>query len=165
MSGPSLQQEWPEHKNTFLVQHWRNAWATVCLPTPNPGIFTRNASGLIMRDYQLLMPRGSRDLRPSPRTNSMKTAKCWQIHAPIPCWNAVLHRKTNFAEHGVRVGPLVEEKARVRSWNIVKRIYESKVLVGQSSWFMGFSEISDFRPSPGRRRPLFSAKSVAGVKM
>ena len=22
LSGPSLQQEWPEHKNTFLAQNW-----------------------------------------------------------------------------------------------------------------------------------------------
>ena len=126
-----------------------------------------NAFGLILREYQRLMPRGSRDPRPSPRTSSMKTPKSWQVHAPVPCWNAVLHRKTNFAEHGVHTGPFLEEKATVRSWNIGKRMVKSKVLAGQSSWLVEFSEISefsDFRPSPGRRRPLFSAKSLAGVK-
>ena len=138
------------------------------MPAPNPGIFIRNASGLIVREYQLLMPRGSRDLRPSARTSSMKTPKSWQVHAPVPCWNTVLRRKTNFAEHGVRTGQFLEEKATVRSWKIGKRIYESKVLVGQSSWLVEISEFSDFldfRPSPGRRRPLFSAKSLAGTKM
>ena len=140
----------------------------MCLPTPSPGIFFRNASGWIMRDYQFLMPRGSRDLRPSPRTSSMKTPKSWQVHAPVPCWNAVLHRKTNFAEHGVHTSQFLEENATVRSWKIGKRIDESKVLVGQSSWLVEFSEISefsDFRPSPGRRRLFFSAKSLADVQM
>ena len=138
LSGPSLQREWPDHKNMFLVQHWRNAWATVRLPTPNPGIFIRNAFGLIMREYQFLMPRGSRDPRPSPRTSSMKTPKSWQVHAPVPCWNAVLHRKTNFAEHGVHTGQFLEEKATVRSWKIWKRMVESKVMAGQSSWLVEF---------------------------
>ena len=131
------------------------------LPTPNPGTFNRDASGLIMHQYQLLMSRGPRDLRPSPRTNSMKTPKSWQIHASIPCWNAALHRKTNFAGHGVHTNQFLEKKATVRLWKIGKRIDESKVLVGQNS---EISKFSNFRPFLGRKRPLFSAKPLAGVK-